>query len=92
MSTGFIDDPFRAHRVLTGYGAKRSDRKESAPSLGVPQGCLSGGCNVLYNRIVPPRLNYIMYHACPTTPLRSMAGYIQRALTGSDGVCMTSIP
>ena len=43
-SIGFIDEPFRAHRVLTGYGAKRSDRKESAPSLSVPEGCLSDRC------------------------------------------------
>ena len=31
------------------------------------------------------RDSIIMYHAYPTTPLRSMAGYFQHALTGSDG-------
>ncbi len=30
------------------------------------------------------RVSFIIYHAYPTTPLRSMAGYFQRALTGSD--------
>ena len=31
------------------------------------------------------RDSIIIYHAYPTTPLRSMAGYFQLALTGSDG-------
>ena len=30
-----------------------------------------------------------MYHAYPTTPLRSMAGYFQYALTGSKWENMT---
>ena len=30
-----------------------------------------------------------MYHVSPTTPLRSMAGYFQHALTGSDWKNMT---
>ena len=35
------------------------------------------------------RDSIIMYHAYPTTPLRSMAGYFQHALTGSDGKNIT---
>ena len=35
------------------------------------------------------RDSIIMYHAYPTTPLRSMAGYFQHALTGSDWKIMT---
>ena len=31
------------------------------------------------------RDSIIIYHAFPVTPLRSMAGYFQHALTGSDG-------
>ena len=31
------------------------------------------------------RDSIILYHAYPTTPLRSMAGYFQHALTGSEG-------
>ncbi len=57
--------------------------------LGVPEGCLSGRCNVLYHRIVPSLLNYIMHHAYPTTPLRSITGYFQHALTGSEWENMT---
>ncbi|MBP3288853.1 MAG: hypothetical protein J6L79_06445 [Muribaculaceae bacterium] len=35
------------------------------------------------------RDSIIMYHAYPTTPLRSMAGYFQHALTGSEWESMT---
>ena len=35
------------------------------------------------------RDSIIIYHAYPTTPLRSMAGYFQHALTGSEWESMT---
>ncbi|MBP3288724.1 MAG: hypothetical protein J6L79_05785 [Muribaculaceae bacterium] len=39
---------------LIEYEAQRSVRKEMHHTLGVPEGCLSGGFNVLYHGIVPP--------------------------------------
>ena len=38
---------------VTGHGAKRSARKESAPSLGVPEGCLSDRCNSILFHLKP---------------------------------------
>ena len=60
-------------------------RDKSRRPAGMPQWLML--CPVPQNRPSATQLLYIIVY--PTTPLRSMAGYFQRALTGSDWENMT---
>ena len=88
MSTGFIDEPFRAHRVLpvmersgvTGKSPHQVSASRRDASVIDAMSCTTESSL---------RDSIIINHAYPTTPLRSMAGYFQHALTGSEWENMT---
>ncbi len=84
-----MDKPPGAHCVLTVYGAQRSARTKTAlsPSASRRDASVVDAMSCTTESSLSDSI--IINHAYPTIPLRSMAGYFQRALTGSDWENMT---